>query len=190
MFKVIPIEGPVPMNGAPQKRAEEVVPEAIVALELTRLRQDRDTYGECVCVCVCLCVCAASVYLLLRSAVTRGAQADRDTYGEYTCVCWLSACVCVWVCLCVCVCVCVSVCVSLCVAAVCVDVKRAGTNLSFRAYLLVRAHACVFVCACVIWFRCAQGQRNHRLRGDTYGESLSHTHTHKQKHTFWSYTVH
>jgi hypothetical protein len=43
VFKVIPIEGSTPINGGPQKRAAEVVAEALMALELSQLRSSTGT---------------------------------------------------------------------------------------------------------------------------------------------------
>ncbi len=45
VFKIIPIEGEQLVNNAPQKRAHEMAAEALIALTLSRLKEDTDT-GE------------------------------------------------------------------------------------------------------------------------------------------------
>ena len=40
VFKVVPVEGEQLINGAPQKRAQEMAAEALISLTLTSLRQN------------------------------------------------------------------------------------------------------------------------------------------------------
>ena len=54
VFKIVPLEGSLPVNGETQKRSGEILAEVVIALTLSRLR-DSTSMPPFVLCCVTLC---------------------------------------------------------------------------------------------------------------------------------------
>lgn len=47
VFKIVPLEGDLPVNGETQKRSEEILAEVAIALTLSRLRNTTSESPKC-----------------------------------------------------------------------------------------------------------------------------------------------